>query len=496
MIKNALFFRYSSVFTGLVLLSQLFACATNERRQTADAGTYEQGGTVEDVIPITMANMRGHQALYDEGWFVVSSSKDSLAYAKQKSIISSREAILATAESMAQHNERLAGDLKEHWNLSFDLGRATYEAGSRITRNVLTGADNLGQAQIDFGEESFQTAWGTFIKGNLYIGRRTQQTREALMAQPGGYYKNLKQDFSNIYTLTASMQNDFATRIGDTWDDGFRDASKAISAEYEQSGQSSNSLVALGHIFQAYAKGLYYGLLKPGVSSAGTSVSAAARGATQAVFLPSATAISVTGRTIQAIGTTVFYTGKLGIEIVSPTVEAGFLSGLATLSLGTVPLTYVAGTGIGAINQIAFTAAAPVVTAGSGAFATGVDTSTYVAFVTFDAINGTSKVVFNQAKSAIVLGFNALTALPSHLFLATVDSAVFLAWDGPRLVVALARGQIGKGDSPALRVDSLPVGSVVDLEKLRASGVTIEVLSDDPAVINKVLEQIPNDMRE
>lgn len=491
MTKESKHLTWPSVLVFTALLPILVSCAANKERQATDQPT-----SVKDVIPITMANMRGHKALYDEGWFVVPSSKRSLAYAKQKSVISSREAILAAAQSMAGRNQRFAEDLKEHWSFSFELGAATYEGGSRITREVLSGTAELGQAQIDFGMESFQTAWGTFIKGNLFMGRRTQHTRQELMAQPGDYYQNLKHDFSNIYTLTANMQNDFANSIAATWDEGFNEASKAISTEYDNSGQSSNSLMALGHIIKGYAKGIYYGLLKPGVSTTGTSVSAAARGATQAVFLPSATAVSVTGRTIQAIGTTVFYTGKLGIEIISPTVEAGFLSGLAILSLGTTPLTYVTGTGIGAVNQIAFTAATPVITATSGVVATTMDTSTYVAFVTFDAISGTSKVVFNQATSALVLGYNALTALPSHLFLASIDSAVFLAWDGPRLVVALARGQIGEGDNPELRVDSLPVGSVVDLQTLEQRGLKVEVLSDDPEVINKVLEQIPNDMRE
>lgn len=491
MTKELIHLPQPSTLVFLAILAILFSCAANKERQTTDTSK-----TVKDVIPITMANMRGHKALYDEGWFVVPSSKKSLAYAKQKSIISSREAILAAAQSMASRNQRFASDLREHWKFSLELGAATYEGGSRITREVLSGTADLGQAQIDFGLDSFQMAWGSFIKGNLYMGRRTQQTRQALIAQPGDYYQNLKQDFSNIYTLTAGMQNDFANRIAASWDDGFKEASNAISTEYEHSGQSSNSLLALGHIIKGYAKGIYYGLLKPSVNTTGTSVSAAARGATQAVFLPGATAVSVTGRTIQAIGTTVFYTGKLGIEIISPTVEAGFLSSLAILSLGTTPLTYVTGTGIGAINQIAFTAATPVVTATSGAVATTMDTSTYVAFVAFDAITGTSKVVFNQATSAMVLGFNALTALPSHLFLASIDSAVFIAWDGPRLVVALARGQIGEGDNPELRVDSLPVGTVVDLQTLEQRGLEVEVLSDDPAVINKVLEQIPNDMRE
>ena len=120
----------------------------------------------------------------------------------------------------------------------------------------------------------------------------------------------------------------------------------------------------------------------------------------------------------------------------------------------------------------------------------------YVAFVSYDAVTGISKVTINQASSAVVLGYNALTALPAHIFMGAVDGAVFLAYDGPRLVIAYAKGEIKSDNNQSVRVDSLPVGSVVDLQLLEKEGIDIKTLSDDPAVINKVLEQLPNDLRE
>jgi hypothetical protein len=123
-----------------------------------------------------------------------------------------------------------------------------------------------------------------------------------------------------------------------------------------------------------------------------------------------------------------------------------------------------------------------------------------------------------------VLGYNALTAVPTHVLFGVADAAVFLAWDGPRLAVAVARGRVGtenkrgtevlektkadasdnesietnKGSNPeeTFSLGDLPAGTVVDLKKLEGvDGVTVEILSTDNEVIKEVLEKIPDDVR-
>jgi hypothetical protein len=115
-------------------------------------------------------------------------------------------------------------------------------------------------------------------------------------------------------------------------------------------------------------------------------------------------------------------------------------------------------------------------------------------------VKGATKVVINQAASGIVLGYNALTAIPTHTLLGVADTAVFLAWDGPRLVIAAASGRIriGKdsGTEESYSIGDLPVGTVVDLKKFESTdGVKVEILSTDNAVIKEVLEKIPEDAR-
>ena len=477
---------------GTPLLLLLFACSGNQQR-TVDASPQN---TVAEIIPITTANIRGHSALYNEGWYVITSSDRALDYAHEKSVVSSREALTAAAQDMASRNQDLASDIQSTWNLSKNVSVDTYQTGTRLTRNIFNTTSDITGKQFDFSQEQFQKSWQRFIKGNLYLGQRTETTRQNLQQQPGNYYKNLREDFSNIYSLTQNIQADYSNSIGSTWDHAFSSAKQEFNTAYEDSGQSSNTLGGLANIFRGYAKGLYQGFIKPSASTVARTADSGARGAAQVIFLPTATAISVTGRTVQAVGTTVYYSSKLGIEIISPTVEAGLLSGMAILSLGTTPITYVTGASIGAVNQVAFTAASPIAGATTGAVNTAVDTGKYVAFVSYDAVTGVSKVTLNQASAAVVLGYNALTALPAHIFMGTVDSAVFLAYDGPRLVIAYAKGEIKSDDNQTIRIDSLPVGTVIDLQALEKAGIDVKILSEDPAVINQILERLPNDLRE
>ena len=60
----------------------------------------------------------------------------------------------------------------------------------------------------------------------------------------------------------------------------------------------------------------------------------------------------------------------------------------------------------------------------------------------------------------------------------------------------LVRWRDADGTAGSLPVESLPVGTVVDLQTLaKEPGVKVEVLSDDPGVVQGVLEKLPQDLR-
>ncbi len=531
----------SLVFFTLLLQPRLTLSNQEQEKTTAE----REKVSVEDVIPLTAGNMRGHKMLYNEGWYIVSSSRRALEFAKEKSIVSSKTALRQALDEASKDTTRYREAIKADVNNSAALGKNAVTKGTELTGDILSKTHSLAKDELAYAGDNYKKAMDSFVRGNLSIVRRTEKDRRELANLPGNYYKSLKNDFSNIFELTESARKRIAGRLAPEWEKAFQKAGNEFRAEYEKSGNEHNSLMALGPILHGYLKSFYYGLAAP---ASKTIVVAGVAGTSYMVFLPvSATAV-VTGRTIQSVGLTVYYVGKAGVNIVSPTVEGGLLSGLSLLSLGSVPVTYVAGGTWGVMNQVAFSTVGPAAGAVEAVATTSVHSAGYVGFLTYDAVKGTTKVVINQASSGIVLGYNALTAVPMQALFGVEDAAVFLFWDGPRLGVAMARGRVklsggsapgeaplpsvapdraeahktgmdsdpgennSLGDFPAntlfqvpgqspahpetYSLGDLPVGTVVDLKKLGSTeGVSVQIISTDEAVIKEVLEKIPDDAR-
>ena len=453
---------------------------------------------LEDVIPLTSANLRGHKMLYDEGWYVITSSKKALEYAKEKSIRSSRAAIKRASRRITGHSSEYTSTLGTDLQRSLETGKSLVQSGTERSENILDDTRSLTEAEWAYATQHFGEAWEKFIHGNLSLGERTQQDREALLALPGHEFDSLKQDFSNIWDIAEALHENFSGRIQVSWDAAFQQAGRDFRAEYERSGEQHNTLMALGPILQGYLKALYHGGLAPAAKAIVRGGAKGTGAATGTVFLPVAATSVVAGRTIEAAGMTLFYTGKTGIKLISPSVESGLLTSLAILSLGAVPVTAVTGTLLGAVNQVAFTVGGPAVGIGEAASLATLDTGKYVGFMTYDAISVTTKVVINQASAGVVLGYNALSALPAHLFMGAEDVAILLAWEGPKLLIVSVTGRVkskqGRAESSA---GDLPAGTVIDLNQLRVTeGMKVKVLSEDPNAIRDVLQQLPCDLRD
>lgn len=480
----------------LILPPVLPAAETPPKVAGADAGGNQ---SIEDVIPLTMGNLRGHTMLYNEGWYVVTSSRKALEFAKDHSITRSGDALAEAAAHAAGRSKDYTTNIASDVTGAAKGTKRVWSTGTELTGDILQSTHRAGKAEFAYASETFHKAGESFIQGNLSMGKRTAEDRKELAALPGNYYSNLKDDFSNIWELTSTANDKFAAKIETGWDKAFDRAASEFKKEYDRSGESRNTLTALGPILSGYLKSIYHGIVAPSSKTiVKTGASAVTYAGAYGVFLPVASTSVVAGRTIQSVGLTFYYSGKTAIKIVSSTVEGGLLAGMSVLSLSAVPVTYAVGGTLGAVNQVAFTAAGPVAGTAQGVATTTIDTATYVGLVAYDGVKGTTRVVINQASSGVVLGYNALTAVPAHLVMGTVDTAVFLAWDGPRLMIAAAQGKIGPAagspDQPTL--GDLPVGTVVDLKKLEQSqGIKANVISTDPAVIRDVLERLPDDLR-
>src|SRR6185369_560125 len=88
-------------FAAIVLLPAQALCT--------DGAT--AGSSVKEVIHLTMDNLRGHKMLYDEGWYVVTSSRHALEFAREKSVDSSGEALRRVRLDAARRSGTYAGEL-------------------------------------------------------------------------------------------------------------------------------------------------------------------------------------------------------------------------------------------------------------------------------------------------------------------------------------------------------------------------------------------------
>ena len=170
----------------------------------------------------------------------------------------------------------------------------------------------------------------------------------------------------------------------------------------------------------------------------------------------------VSGRIAYSLGANFYYVGKAGIKVLSPTCEGGFLASIALLSGAAAPVTYVGGETIRVVTQVAVTTATPMVGTGKFVLASVEDTATQAALLTYDTIKGTSEVILNQGKAAVVLGYNALMAIPTQAAMAAGNTLIFLSWDGPRLALYSLKGDIDFSRK-------IPAGVVLDRKKLEES---------------------------
>ena len=490
--------RYSKTVSAFTSVAAVFlglaGCASTSVAPEADKKS------PSEIIPITAANLRGQEALYREGWFIVSSTDRAFAYAKEHAVVSSGQAMRQMAQEIARHSAEYGASVSKAPETGVATGTKLFEHVTRLTKSELAATHELAQRELDYADRKLRLAWSRFVKGNMTLAERTEKEREALRAVPGNYFDHLKSDWSNIAELSHRAKQTMSSGIEGRWSEAFAEAGEEFDRAYQRSGTRGNSLSALGDILGGYGRAAYSGVAKPGVRSAVQGGEAVVKLGAKIVFLPVAGAFIVTGRTVQSAGLSLYYTTALGVKLISPTVEGGLLAGMSMLAYGTVPLTYAAGGAVGVVNQVAVTAAAPVVGVGHAVGSAVVESGVYAAQVSFDLVKGVTKVTMQQLQSGIVLGYNALTALPTQVVLGAANGVVFLAWDGPRLVIATMKGEVrwrdeagGQGKVPA---QSLPVGTVVDLGSLGGEeGVKVEIVTDDPQIVQKVLESLPQDLR-
>ena len=147
-------------------------CASDQSPRTSES---PQSQTLEDVIPLTSANLRGHRMLYDEGWYVITSSRKSLEYAKEKSVRSSRAAMQEASHRMASHSTEYKAGLGPDLQRSYETGKSLVQSGTERSGEILDRTKSMTKAEWTYATGHFGEAWEEFIQGNLSLGKRTQR---------------------------------------------------------------------------------------------------------------------------------------------------------------------------------------------------------------------------------------------------------------------------------------------------------------------------------
>jgi len=450
---------------------------------------WAQDGDV--VMKITNSNLKGQVALYNEGWLLIPSAKKSLEYCQEKSIGSAKEAMQLWGHSLIENASELKQSLKDNPELAKKIFQVAQKISKQAKNEIQKSTNSLMKSEYAYAMESFQGAWEKVLLGTIHLNQLTRNDRERIAAKILGLPSDIKDDMNNVKRWLTFLREDKGHEVSKVWDEAIQKASDEWQKEYEKSGQKENTLAALPHVIWGNLKAIWYGVFKPSAHTVGDTMESGGKKISNALLLPVASLVMIGGRTVYNLGGALFYTGGMGTRIVANTLQAGFLSAMGTLSLASTAPTFLSGQSIAYINQVALTTVG-VGAAGTGfVAATTVESASHVGLFSYDVVRSTGKVILGVGSSTIVLGYNALTALPAQVFLSAVNGVVFLAWDGPRLVLYKVSGKVNGAD-----VQELPVGAIVDQKQLEKAGLAVEKLSEDPAVIEKVLEKMPEDMRE
>ena len=430
-----LFFGYFSLiycilFFAIIAYGRAYASQSTDKKP------------LDEIIYVTASNLRGHKSLYKDGWFVVSSSEKAFNYAKKHSVTASKRAISRTIASSQTHTVKYGKHLLQAAKGGVRLGKNIYAGGTDLSKREIGFTKKLIKAEWHFSAETLKLAWQRFIKGNTSLGKRTAEDRAAIAAIPGRWYITVKSDFNKFRELTRIVKKNISLQVTGRWGEAFSEATNYFNEYYEKSGNCGNSISGLGFIFLGYGNAMYIGIIKPGARTIVRGAAIMVKVASKLVFLPLSLAVIVFGRTILSALLFLYYTISMAVELVSPTLEGGLLTGLSVLSYGAIPVTVVLGGLTVTVNQIVITVASPVAGAITIVFVSAIGTSVYAAQMSYTLIKGAAKITLNQAQSVTVLGYNALTALSTHLLLGSANVIVFLVYDVPRLAMASAKGEV------------------------------------------------------
>lgn len=443
--------------------------------------------TVTDTLEVTRKNIEGHKNLYNEGWLLVTSTKEAIETARKNSISSVQalhQALVELSARQPEFKEKISKIIEQ----SISDSKKFKGAGTKVSASLKEAGSFGAKGSWKFSQKKYAEAYSAVTLGYLEYGKRNSEDWEQLKKINSDFAKRTL-DVGNdheIKTIMDSFYDEAAKKSNEgLWTKSISQAQTEFSESYTESGKKSNSLTALPSILVGYAKALYYGFVSPSGQTVGQGLRKTGSSVTGLVLRTT----KITGDIVVTTGLNIFYGAKMGYRLISPTIEGGYLASLALMSSATTPVIYSVGQGLGTLNQVAVTTAAPVVGTGEFVIAGTLATAKHTALMTYDLTQGVGTTVANTGTTLVVLGYNALTALPTQTLLAAGNAAIFLVYDGPRLAVVALKGEID-----GIPINQVPVGTVLDANKLKNQNIQIETINSDNETLEKVLNAAPSDL--
>lgn len=443
--------------------------------------------TIENTLEVSRKNLAGHKTLYNEGWFIVTSSKDAIETARQNSI-SSAQAMTQALNNLASRRQDLKQKISEILEKSSSDSQKFKKTGHETSSYIKSESNKVSKVSWDISKEMYAKAYTAFTIGYLELRQRNKSDWEELKKINSDFAKRTTHTYNDreIKIIMESFYDEAEKKSNEgLWTKSLTQAKDKFNESYQESGTKSNSFMGLKSVIGGYFSALYHGIISPSGQTASQAIKKTGSVITGGVL----GLIKVGGDVVFTTGLNVFYASKLGYRVISPSLEGGYLASIALVSTAATPLIYTIGNGLGTLNQVAVTTATPLVGTGEFVVASTFETAKHAALMTYDLTSSAGKTVVNTSESLVVLGYNAISALPTQTLLAAGNAAIFLAYDGPHLAIVALRGEID-----GVPINQAPVGTVFDAKKIKNENIQIEILENDSDTLQKVIEAAPSDL--
>lgn len=421
-------------------------------------------------------NFSGQKYLFEKGWYVIPSGSNAWEYFEKNSLDSSSKAMADAIRDIKESNIKKES-FQSIWNKSAEFQSSISKNAKSFKEKLYLIAESIDQKGEKSSKETIEESYSKFVIGYLEFEKRTIDERKRLSQFFKNYIvdyeKNSKKFNSGFHIIRKKYLNEMQIN----WNKHFKNAKDDFSKYYESSGKQNNSLQGLWEITKGYFVSFYEAIVKPSGKESKYIVQKSLFYITKATF----NTFIFLGSTVYSTGLNLYAASSYGYKIISPTIESGFLAGVALITYSASKVSKYTLKTTGTISKVAIDGTGKILSTGKFVLDTSANEAKSAAYEFGRFSSGAGEVALEVTQGAVVLGYTALTQLSAQTLLGAINSTIFLVYDGPQIIIAKVKGDQFK---------NLPPGTVLDKESIEREGFEIEELDVDDKTKKKILEKI------